>query len=324
MKLKKLIIIMFLFITVLSINIYSSNDKYILHSDVKTYLNELPIKAYNFNSKMVIVAEDLKNYGYNVKWNADERTLVISGMTYDRESLPMPYTHEDNISKDKIGTVAHEVLPTDIKTYYGDKLLESFNINGRTVVYIEEFAEKTGYIKSKWNETDRTLYVSCAVFIPYEQWSYAFRPDESIEFIADDSGFTLEFANITDGNEVNFELINHTGSYKPLEITLSAHTISFDGILNGEEETSNPLLDILYLFHNINIRHFERIEKDTPERREKLSEYLKIYINDELITGEISYQQGNNSYYSNYIFDKPYSIDEIETIKIKFINLPQT
>jgi len=318
MKLKKIIITAFFFVIVLAICIYSNNDKYILHSDVKTYLNDYPIRAYNFNSKMVIVAEDLKNYGYNVIWNADERTLVISGMTYDRESFPMPYTHEDNISKDIIGTIAYEVLPTDIKTYYDDKLLESFNINGRTAIYIEEFAEKTGYIKSKWNETDRTLDVSCAVFVQYEGWLYDFRPDESVEFIADDSGFTLEFANITNDSETNFELINHTGSYKPFWITLSAHDISFDSTYSEEEE-SNPLQGILYSFANI--RYFERIEKDTLERREKLSEYLKIYINDDLITGEISYQQGNNSFYSRFIFDKPYSIDEIETIKIEFINL---
>lgn len=51
----------------------------IYETDIKTYLNSREIKGYNVGGQTAIVCEDLRNYGYDVEWNADARTLSVSG-----------------------------------------------------------------------------------------------------------------------------------------------------------------------------------------------------------------------------------------------------
>ena len=46
---------------------------------------------------------------------------------------------------------------TDIVAYFDSKKLTSFNVNGSTVVYISELAEKSGAI-CNWSESERTVY----------------------------------------------------------------------------------------------------------------------------------------------------------------------
>lgn len=52
--------------------------RYIYESDITVSWNGMPIRAYALNGVMGVIAEDLRNYGYNVEWNDVDRTLNIS------------------------------------------------------------------------------------------------------------------------------------------------------------------------------------------------------------------------------------------------------
>lgn len=63
---------------------------YYYETDIVTFLDGLPIKAYNTNGRTYIHAEEMANFGYVVNWYAGERKLEIispvnAGYVYDME-----------------------------------------------------------------------------------------------------------------------------------------------------------------------------------------------------------------------------------------------
>lgn len=48
------------------------------YTDIKTYLNGKEIESYNIGGRTFIVAENMRDYGYDVDWNEENRTLSIS------------------------------------------------------------------------------------------------------------------------------------------------------------------------------------------------------------------------------------------------------
>lgn len=73
---------------------------YYYETDIVTYLDNVPITAYNTGGKTYIHAEAMRDFGYRVKWLATERKLDIkspvkSGYVYDiRLSSGKPQTQE--------------------------------------------------------------------------------------------------------------------------------------------------------------------------------------------------------------------------------------
>lgn len=53
------------------------NYQYIYESDIEVIFNDSLIRAYALDGKMGVVAEDLRNYGYDVIWDTEARTLNI-------------------------------------------------------------------------------------------------------------------------------------------------------------------------------------------------------------------------------------------------------
>jgi|LSQX01.3.fsa_nt_gb hypothetical protein len=52
----------------------------IFYTDIVTYFNGAKINSFSLDGQTAIIAEDLKNYGFNVVWNGEDRELyVISG-----------------------------------------------------------------------------------------------------------------------------------------------------------------------------------------------------------------------------------------------------
>ena len=48
------------------------------YTDIDTYINHYPINAYGIDGKLAVVAEDLRDYGFNVDWDEDAWALHIS------------------------------------------------------------------------------------------------------------------------------------------------------------------------------------------------------------------------------------------------------
>ena len=107
---------------------------YTKYSDISAYINHYPITSYNINGYTAVVAEDLRNYGFNVEWNGDERSLKITRNTAAKAITPYGRVYKYS---SKSGQDAFPYLESDIVTYVNRQRVDSFNINGNTCVYME-------------------------------------------------------------------------------------------------------------------------------------------------------------------------------------------
>lgn len=105
-----------------------------LYTDIVAYINDYAIESYNIDGYTAVVAEDLINYGFTVKWDNNTRSLHIERSMLD--TVSSVYT-APTISKKQIGKKAHTIFSTDIKTYINGNLVTSYNIGGKTIIYFD-------------------------------------------------------------------------------------------------------------------------------------------------------------------------------------------
>ena len=120
----------------------------VYHTDIVAYINNYAIPSYAANGTSVVVAEDLRNFGFDVIWNNDTRTLNISrndektpaGMEFVKDGTPsMPFT---------------SMLYTDIVVYANGEKVSSYAINGYTMVPVESLTMLGEY---EWVPDERAL-----------------------------------------------------------------------------------------------------------------------------------------------------------------------
>ncbi|MCL2575556.1 MAG: CAP domain-containing protein [Defluviitaleaceae bacterium] len=110
----------------------------VLHTNVRVTINSVPIMGYNIDGETFVVAEDLAAYSFEVHWDAEHNRLSLQRAPSSAFPQDVPLNTEPS------GTVAFNFFYTDIATYVeGDRVL-GFNIDGRTVVQIDEIARLTG------------------------------------------------------------------------------------------------------------------------------------------------------------------------------------
>ena len=104
-------------------------------TDIIAYIDDMPIKSYNIGGRTVIQLENLRDYGFDVEWNPDER--VLSVVTKDRPaSVP-----QVEITKQTPGSVAGNVYDTDIRVFINGvdcSFIDTYNIGGITCMAIED------------------------------------------------------------------------------------------------------------------------------------------------------------------------------------------
>lgn len=122
-------------------------------SDIKAYIDYTPIRSYNIDGYTYVIAEELRNYGFDVIWNNDERTLKIN-----RKELTTPiYTKElFDADSDPVSS-SYLIYPTDIKTYLNSIEANSFNIGGQTVIQIDELSKFGNF---EWDAENREVKVT--------------------------------------------------------------------------------------------------------------------------------------------------------------------
>jgi hypothetical protein len=125
---------------------------YVLHTDIRVFINDVPIMGYNINGWTYVVAEDLQAYGLDVVWDGIARTLSITLGTPRGEPSYVPENPEPP------GSIAFPFVYTDIITYVNGEMITSYNMQGFTVVRIDDIAEAFGAIS--WDGESRRLYVT--------------------------------------------------------------------------------------------------------------------------------------------------------------------
>lgn len=122
-----------------------------VYTDIVASINDYNIASFNINGYTVVVAEDLRNYGFNVEWRPEERALYI---TRSNSNIVNSTYIAPTISKSQVGMKAYDVLSTDIKTYINGNLVTSYNINGLTIIHFDDLAV---FGQISYNNTTRRL-----------------------------------------------------------------------------------------------------------------------------------------------------------------------
>lgn len=134
---KKIIALVISVITMLRIMSITNASNVVgktVYTDIIASINDYNIASFNINGYTGIVAEDLRNYGFKVLWNAEERALYI---TRDNTNIVQSTYIAPEIPKSRIGVKAYDLYQTDIKTYINGKLVPSYNINGQTIIHFD-------------------------------------------------------------------------------------------------------------------------------------------------------------------------------------------
>ena len=123
------------------------------YSNLDTYINNYPINAYYMDGRQVVCAEDLRDYGFNVTWNATLRALFVEpDYTVQAVNGGKDIKKEYFLQHKK----AYDVLYSDIKVYLNGNQIESFCIDGRTMIPIRslevlgrcEYSAENNYSKA--------------------------------------------------------------------------------------------------------------------------------------------------------------------------------
>lgn len=129
------------------------------HTDIRTYINghEVPTYAYTDSnvSKPVILAETLMNYGFNVSYNAESQTLILS-LNPDLSPSPVAFY------RGAPGEKAFDIMPENtvrvvINDGKNDRVISNvYNLNGYMAIDADELGTIFGF---SWNDAQRSINV---------------------------------------------------------------------------------------------------------------------------------------------------------------------
>ncbi len=131
----------------------SANAQEALYSDIDTYINNYPISGYAVDGKMTVIAEDLRDYGFNVDWDAEARALHITRNPEIKE-LKRKDIYDPKYPS---GTKYSDIYPSDIKVDYNGTLLTSYALDGVTMIPVNDLALLAG--SEEWDGESRTYKV---------------------------------------------------------------------------------------------------------------------------------------------------------------------
>lgn len=106
------------------------------YTDIVTYVNHYAIPSWIVNGYPMVAVEDLDKYGFDVIWNASERTLRVYRNYNEKYPNPIPvYLPETKL----LGTKLFDVYTSDVKVYANDYeyQMQGFSaIPGYTFIYV--------------------------------------------------------------------------------------------------------------------------------------------------------------------------------------------
>ena len=135
----------------------------VLHTDIKAFIDDRPIRSFNIDGYTAVMAEDLSEYGFRVVYKNDTRSLYI-----DEGNKKVTSTYQHTTNTKPVGSKAMDVYYTDIKTYANGHEIKGYNIDGYTIVFLDDL---TAFGKTHWIPEKRVL--------AFYRYDYSFNSDIS-------------------------------------------------------------------------------------------------------------------------------------------------
>lgn len=268
-------------------------------TDIVAFVDGQTINSYNINGWTGIVTEDLLAYGFYVRWNPDERTLEVG----DKDGIL------ENASPHVPQGGEHKVYKTDIKTYVNGKKVDSFNIGGYTVIYIDELI---CYGDVVWNSEKRTI-------------SFTHRPPWQIKLTKSDHAPDNDCDGLFSSLKVNMQKdvngeyrVDCTGTNHLSWMTLS-YNKSLGGMRVGFSMDANHLLSdepmVKFLREMLDTDYDGTTLKDNADLA---NERVKVSVNNTPVKIKaVTLEIGNNHRDFFFVLDCQMSAEEIESFEFE-------
>lgn len=122
------------------------------YTDIGTYINNYPISGYAVDGKIVVVAEDLRYYGFDVNWDPANRALHIN-----RNNTTQLYRKNIYKSTKATGSKFADIIPSDVKVDYNGSPITGYALNGYMLIPINDFAACAG--SDEWDNSTRSYKI---------------------------------------------------------------------------------------------------------------------------------------------------------------------
>ena len=162
MKKKRIMLLTSLLLITNIVNIYAYQPKIIgnvLSTDIIAYINKMPIRSYNYTNSTYVLAKDLRDYGFEVTWNDDTRTVNIT-LPENRTVKEFSADEKQALEKrDPVGIKRYDVYQTDIQTLFDGKPATSestpaaINVDGKTLILFSSLGNHFG--RTEWSDQYR-------------------------------------------------------------------------------------------------------------------------------------------------------------------------
>lgn len=293
----------------------------VAHTDIVTYINNQPIESFNINWETAVIVEDLAKYGFNVVWdptpgNRQLRVTRAYDKAFQNTFRPTASTHPN-------GTHAFDVLYTDIVTYFDGHKVDSFNVNGRTIVYVNDINKYYGQTYS-YNDGTRTLSLTLksgsAAPAPAPaptsgsesyKWSYDYAISDVSTTL--NNGFSFSMKS-TGANR--FRLSSSDGAYK----AVSNLNISGTGVTFTIPKATNVIGDTLSrlnaLIMTTNTAKYRTVDKSAYNKN-LLSQVYSVKLNGSAASGILEYTEDDTGLNYTFTFDTPVAYADIDTVDIR-------
>ncbi|MCL2099367.1 MAG: NPCBM/NEW2 domain-containing protein [Oscillospiraceae bacterium] len=124
----------------------------VLNTNIRVYINGVEIMGYNIEKNTYVIAEDLRAYGVDVRWDENARTLSLTRGPSTRSPKHVPLNLEPE------GSIAFYYIYTDVVTRINGQRVTSYNLRGTTAVKIDDVAAAFG--QRIWDEEKREYYAT--------------------------------------------------------------------------------------------------------------------------------------------------------------------
>lgn len=108
---------------------------HIYSTDIVAYIDDMAIPSYNIGGMTCVSEKDLKNYGFDLKWDSLLRTLYIN---FNKKLDNAP---NYSAKKSKSGKVLGNIYETDIKVWVNAWYFKAYNIGGETMIPLEDLGK---------------------------------------------------------------------------------------------------------------------------------------------------------------------------------------
>lgn len=286
-----------------------------LYTDIVATIDGHPLRSYNVNGHTAIVAEDLRGYGFQVEWNAKARSLSVERAVNGDGTLFLPeiwpnYTPEP--AKGAIGSWCKNILRTDIVTYLSGSQVDSFNIDGETLIWLSDLAP---YGTVTWDAANKNANLTLDKQSALAQWS--------ANLVTSDPAILGQVLELTvtaaDGQA---ELTVQSSPDSELQVSWNQNRLTISHYITTEERPSyqetayaaarNALLALG--LPSVTDDNFSSV--NSGELRTAVNSYFQVTLNGQPLSGDLWRDQGGNHSDFNFDFDQPVTLHEGDVLRL--------